>query len=249
MTLWEFWLLFSLGLVSSAHCAQMCGPIVLSYSLALSGNGRSLAKKKKRTLPIRSQLLLAHLAYNAGRIATYSALGAAAGLAGGTMGWLGKMAGIQNGAALVAGALMVLAGLFMLGWLPGRALEKTGALRIGSRFLKPLGRRISSPAVAGKFSLGVMLGFLPCGLIYAALLKAVESSAPLRGALTMLAFGLGTTGALVTMGLFSSFFARKVGRWGVPLAAFSVTLLGVFLLWRGAMPMVFGSLASGHGGH
>jgi sulfite exporter TauE/SafE len=203
----------------------MCGPIVLSYGLPLSN----------RT---RKQQFFAHLSYNAGRIFTYAMLGAIAGLAGSTIGLIGKLAGLENIAAIVGGVLMVVAGLLMLDLLPNRNLQKFDPLRALSRFLKPVGCRITSPTIISKFSLGVMLGFLPCGLIYAALLRAIATGTAVAGALTMLAFGLGTASALFTLGMFSSVVGVKLGRWGSRLAAISVSLLGAFLVWRGLMPLL-----------
>ncbi|MEW6128587.1 MAG: sulfite exporter TauE/SafE family protein [Acidobacteriota bacterium] len=228
MSFGEFYLIFALGLVSSLHCVQMCGPIVLSYSLPLG----------KHT---RRQQFFAHLSYNAGRILTYTVLGLMAGLAGGTIGFIGKLAGVGNIAAIIGGALMVIAGLLMLDLIPSRNLQRFDPLKSLSRWLNPIGWRLSSPTILSKFSLGVMLGFLPCGLVYAALLRAIATGEMLAGALTMLAFGLGTTSALLVLGMFSSVISLKLGRWGSRLAAVSVTLLGAFLVWRGVMPFISGS--------
>src|SRR5512141_1325170 len=109
-----------LGVVSSLHCAQMCGPIVVSYSMG----GRATAA--------------GHFAYNAGRIATSAVLGA-----------------VARGAS-------------------------------------------------SKLLLGLAMGFLPCGLLYAGLLKAASTGTALGGAASMAAFGVGTAGALLGIGLFSS---------------------------------------------
>ena len=85
MTGIELWVMFTLGLVSSLHCVQMCGPIVLSYSVALD--------RVKSCAGASPDLLLSgHLAYNAGRILTYSALGAA-GRPGGRSSWTDGPAG------------------------------------------------------------------------------------------------------------------------------------------------------------
>ena len=225
MSATEFSILFSLGLVSSLHCVQMCGPIVLSYSLPLSQRATN-------------RQWLAHLSYNSGRIITYAVLGAVAGLTGQTIGIVGSLAGAANLGALLAGGLMGIAGLLMLDLLPNRFLMRFDPLGALSRLLKPLGARISSPTISSKFSLGLMLGFLPCGLIYAALLKDVATGTALAGMLTMVAFGLGTAGSLLLLGIFSSALSFRLGRWGSRLAAVSVTLLGIFLVWRGLMPMM-----------
>ncbi|MBS1793327.1 MAG: sulfite exporter TauE/SafE family protein [Acidobacteria bacterium] len=228
MSLWEFYVIFALGLVSSLHCVSMCGPLVLSYSLPLGS--RKL-----------SQQIVAHLAYNTGRILTYSALGAIAGLLGSTVGFIGSLAGFENVAAIVAGVLMAVAGILMLDLIPSKRLQKFNPLLYTSRFLKPLGSRISSSSIGSKFSLGMMLGFMPCGLIYAALLKSMATGTWLAGAMTMTAFGFGTAASLLGIGIFSSAFSLKLSRWGNRLAAVSVLLLGLFLVSRGVMPMMAAS--------
>ena len=235
MSLTEFNLIFTLGLVSSLHCAQMCGPLVLALSLPLS-------------TAQRRQHLLAHLSYNIGRLVTYSMLGALAGLTGHTLGIAGKLAGIENTGAILAGGLMILTGLLMLDLLPHRSSQRFDPLRLLMRVFKPIGSRLASTSIPSKFTLGMFLGLLPCGLIYAALFKAMATGTVLAGALTMLAFGLGTTGALLAIGLFSSAISAKlsasIGTWSVKTAALSITLLGVFLVWRGVTPQVSASQKS-----
>jgi hypothetical protein len=246
MTL-EFPAIFGLGLVSGLHCLQMCGPIVLCYSLKLR----------------REDALRAHLAYNSGRILTYMFLGALAGAAGGGLGLLGRMAGLASGARIFAGAAMLVAGVLMIGLFPRsakgaarrlaqsgtdrtapvlRGFQTPGLVRIQSRgrFSRAVSRLLLAPR--GKFALGLTLGFLPCGLVYAALLKAVETAAPAAGALTMLAFGMGTAVALLSMGFVSSFAGLRLGNWSNRLAAVSVMAFGAILLWRGlaATPVCHG---------
>lgn len=225
MNAWEYYVIFALGLFSSLHCVSMCGPLVLSYSLPLG------AKKF-------SEQATAHVFYNAGRILTYALLGGAAGLAGGTVGFIGSLAGFENVAAIVAGAMMVIAGVIMLDLIPSKRLQKFNPLLYTSRFLRPLSRLFSSTAVGSKFPLGIALGFLPCGLIYAALLKAMATGTVFAGAMTMTAFGLGTAVSLLGIGIFSSAFSVRLSRWGSKLAAVSVLLLGLFMVSRGVMPMM-----------
>jgi hypothetical protein len=78
-----------------------------------------------------------------------------------------------------------------------------------------------------------MLGFLPCGLIYAALLKSVETARPVAGALTMVAFGMGTAVTLFGMGLASSVAGLRMGGWGNRVAGASILAAGAILVWRG----------------
>ena len=218
-----------LGLVGSLHCAQMCGPIVLSYSVSLES--LTAPSKKASVYPLLSN----HLAYNFGRILTYSALGAVAGFAGHSMGWLGHLAGFSHALALVTGGLMILVGITMLGVIPARFLGSR-LIRIPSSLLRRVGKLLSGPAVSRRFYLGMTLGLLPCGLIYAALLKAMATGSAAAGAATMLAFGLGTAGTLFAVGMFSSTLQLRLNRWGSQLAAVGITLMGVLLVWRGTMP-------------
>jgi sulfite exporter TauE/SafE len=195
VTLLELSFALTLGLISGLHCLQMCGPIAL-----VVGSGRPLFQ------------------YNAGRILTYSFLGAVAGSAGKALVLLGRPASIVTGAA------MVVAGVSMLGFAPAK-----GLITIGKRggFSKLAGGLLR--AGRNRFLLGLTLGFLPCGLVYAALLKAMDSAGALAGAATMMAFGLGTSVALVAVGYGAGF----CGRWMARLAPFSVMLAGAVLLWRG----------------
>jgi sulfite exporter TauE/SafE len=214
----EFGVVFSAGLVGGLHCLQMCGPIVMTYSLSVP----------------KEAAWRAHLSYNAGRITIYMLLGALAGAAGGGIGMLGRMAGLASGARIFAGACMILAAVFMIGFTPSNGLVNIQRHGITARFSRLIGRLLLAPG--RKFRLGLMLGFLPCGLIYAALLKAMESASAISGALNMLAFGLGTMVALLAVGMASSFAgARWRGRWTNRLAAASIAAAGLLFLWRGIM--------------
>jgi sulfite exporter TauE/SafE len=202
---------FGLSVVASLHCAQMCGPIVVSLGL---------------TDPARSSCA----AYNAGRVATYTALGALAGLIGKSFTALGRLAGIEEAAALICGVLMVIAGIIMFGALRSPQLVQIAPIRRA-------GRLLNRPGVAARFGLGTLLGFLPCGLIYAALLKSMSAGSATAGAMNMLVFGLGTSVPLLALGLFSNTLLRWFGKHSAPLAATGVTVMGAALIWRGLKPI------------
>ena len=219
MTASDLTIAFGVGVVGSLHCVQMCGPIVLSYSLRSAG-GPSMA---------------AHCAYNLGRITMYMILGALAGWAGMAVTRAAAFAGLRQAAALVAGVLMIIAGVTILGWRPRGGLVQIGGGRFSGFFRQTAGRLLSSPGIGSKFALGFVLGLLPCGLLYAALLQAVGTSSFAAGAVTMLAFGLGTAGALIALGAFSSVIGRRLGRWSNLIAGVTVILVGLYLLWRGVM--------------
>jgi sulfite exporter TauE/SafE len=218
----EFSLVFGLGLAASLHCLQMCGPIVISYSVSLARFGA-----------FRREVVLAHLCYNAGRTVTYATLGAVAGAAGSGIGMLGKLAGLAAAARLLSGAAMIVTGVLMLRVVPRKALIQVRSHGVMVLFSRSIGRLLVSSRALGKFGLGLMLGFLPCGLIYGALLKAVETARPLAGALTMVAFAMGTGVALFGMGLASSMAGFRMAAWGNRIAAASLLTAGVVLVWRG----------------
>ena len=176
-TLSAAWLL---GLVGAGHCFAMCGGIVAALSFA-GGAG-----------PARWSLTLG---YNAGRIAGYALLGglvAAVAAALPSTGW--------PVARTVAGTLLIAMGLYVAGWWRGLLwLERGG--EVVWRYLKPLGDRflpLDSPPKA--VVVGMIWGWLPCGLVYAALGYAAVQGQTLAGAAVMVAFGLGTLPALLLGG-------------------------------------------------
>jgi sulfite exporter TauE/SafE len=156
--------------------------------------------------------------YNAGRVVTYMALGTVAGTLGRALMFLGGTA------TVVAGGAMILAGLLMMGVARSRELI---TIRPGGRFSRLTGSLLR--AGRNKFFLGLALGFLPCGLVYAALLKAMHAAGPVAGAVTMLAFGAGTSVALFAIGYGAAF----CGRWLQRVAPITVMIAGAFLIWRG----------------
>ena len=157
-----------------------------------------------------------------------------------------RLAGIGSIQANVGGVLLIDAGLVMLDVLPA-----TGALaslfQVTSRVTRPVAGLLTSPKIRSRFALGLALGLLPCGLVYAALVRALASGSATSGAATMAAFGFGTSAALLGVGLFSSAMRGIVSRWGTKLAAASVTVMGLVLIARGTMPTIL--CFGGHAAH
>jgi len=198
--------MFTAGLIGGfGHCAPMCGPFVLAQSAAGSTARAGAAPVLAR---LSGGLLLP---YHLGRMTTYSALGAAAG-------WLSGLVVAATGFRwLLAGALVVAAGMFLRQGLKGLARWLPVMGRIGggeggggfmgnaagwmARRLRPL---LARPGGIGGFALGAALGFLPCGFLYAALASAVGSGGALAGAAGMAAFALGTMPSLLLVGLLGS---------------------------------------------
>lgn len=229
MTPADLGLAFGLGLAGSLHCAQMCGPIVLAFSGA-GGRG----------------VVLPHVCYHLGRLITYSFLGAIAGGIGG----LGRLAGIERGFVVATGLLMILAGLLMTGKFKRGELVRIGSNHPLSAISRRAGRFLLSPEPSRKLLLGLGLGFLPCGLIYAALVQAMGTGDARYGALAMLAFGAGTAASLLAIGVFSSAIRVRLGgalpRW---IPALCVAAFGMILVWRGAQSHVHSQGAGGEACH
>jgi len=208
------------GLLGGVHCVGMCGGIVATLGIGLPA---------QRTWPLL-------LAYNGGRLFSYTLAGAVAGGFGALL--AGSVAGAwgQWLLALLAALLMIALGLYLGGWWFGLLrLERLGGR--WWRYLEPTARRLLPVrGVAGASALGALWGWLPCGLVYSVLIWSLSSGGALNGALLMAAFGLGTLPNLLAMGLL----ARQLGqRLQQPIwrrsAGVLVLLLGITallpLLW------------------
>jgi len=214
---------FLVGLLGGAHCIGMCGGIVGTLTAGLPKDARS---SLARVFPYQ-------LAYNGGRVAGYT-------LAGALMGGLGKMlVGIiplqyaQRVLYTLAAVFMIALGLYIGGWWRGLALVE----RLGTglwRSIEPFGRRllpIRSPARAT--GLGFVWAWIPCGLVYSVLVWSISSGSATRGALLMLAFGLGTLPNLLTMGMLAGAAARLSGHTLVrQVSGALVTGFGLYALWQ-----------------
>jgi sulfite exporter TauE/SafE len=175
--------MFALGLASGVHCVGMCGGIVTAFS-TIRFNPR----------PEWTRQIL----FNAGRISTYAVAGAAAGAAG-------SLLALQNGLYLFANVVLILVGLHLAGFGALLRLERLGGPLW--RRLQPLAARAS--AKGNPYFAGLLWGWLPCGLVYAALAVAVTFGSSLKGAAAMLAFGLGTLPWLLAAGAA----AAQLRRW------------------------------------
>jgi sulfite exporter TauE/SafE len=189
---------FLMGLLGSTHCAFMCGGVVAM--------GCSAVPPLRRPSP-RAQLRY-HLGYNLGRITSYATAGAIAGAMGMALASIGAVERAQLALRCVAGAIMLAVGLYIAGVGPAlRWVERAGAPLW--RLVSPLARRlVPVRSVGGALALGLVWGWLPCGLVYGALAAAVATGSAVDGALTMLAFGLGTLPMLLMMSTAGALAAR-----------------------------------------
>jgi sulfite exporter TauE/SafE len=200
-----------IGLTGSPHCAGMCGGIIGAFTLGIAPGRHPLAFQ---------------LAYNGGRILGYTSMGALAGLlAGSVTERVGAPLAIGH---WLSGLFLIVLGLHLAGWWRGLAyLERAGAHLW--RRIEPLGRRllpVSTPAHA--LALGLVWGWLPCGMVYAALAGALAQANALDGALWMAAFGLGTLPMTLALGAGAHRIAarplmRRIA--GVLMIALAITTL------------------------
>jgi sulfite exporter TauE/SafE len=194
--------LFLVGLTgSAAHCAPMCGPFVMAQV-----TDRLAAVPAPRLCELTRLKAGLLLPYHAGRILTYAGLGAAAA-------WLGTGAASLPGFRGLSGALLVAAALLFAAqglkrFLP-RFVPHARAPWFGP--VMRLASGLDRTRFSGTLALGLLLGLLPCGLLYAALTAAAASADPLRGAAAMAGFGLGTMPALMAIGLVGHAAARRFG--------------------------------------
>jgi hypothetical protein len=213
---------FVVGLLGGVHCVGMCGGIVAALTFGLPPERRSAL----------GGLMPFLLAYNAGRIASYAAAGAVMGAAGVLLAGFLPVEVAQRGLLVLAALFMVAMGLYLGGWWRGLArLEAAGGALW--RRIEPYGRRLMPVRRPGQaFALGLLWGWLPCGLVYSVLVWAVSSGSALQGMLLLLAFGLGTLPNLLAMGAAAGLRARLAREPRVRAAAGAlVVAFGVYTLW------------------
>ncbi len=224
-----------MGLFSALHCLGMCGSIIGSLTLSL----------RKEIRENKAQLIPFVLSYNLGRISSYTLAGFLAGLVhNALMLPLGEGQGHRI-LQIVSALIMAGAGLHIAGWFPRFAyIEKGGALIW--RRIEPYGRRlIPVQTLPQAYIFGMLWGWLPCGLVYAAISLAATAGNEVRGALTMLAFGIGTLPAVVGVGIVTSLMVRlSAMRKFRQLAGISLILLALLA----AFPWINPGVLHGHHG-
>ena len=182
---------FLIGLLGGVHCMAMCGGIVG----ALSTPAVRLPPQSARPVwPL-------HLAYNLGRITSYSAAGALMGALGSAGLLLNNLLPVQLAFYVAANLMLVALGLYLTGLPQALAIPERIGRRLWSK-LQPYSRRfLPARSVSQSLPLGLLWGFLPCGMVYSVLATALVTGSAARGAALMFAFGLGTLPNLLCAGL------------------------------------------------
>jgi sulfite exporter TauE/SafE len=190
---------FFVGLFSTVHCLGMCGGIIGALTFSLPEHIRN---NRWHLIPYVS-------AYNIGRIASYSLAGAlVGGLGDSILGFLPSYGHLIL--QLLASALMIGIGLYLAGWFPAFVkIEHIG--KPVWKKLEPISQKlipVKSPGHALLF--GLVWGWLPCGLVYTALIWSATAGSAKDGALLMLAFGAGTLPAVMIAGILTGWFTRLI---------------------------------------
>lgn len=204
---------FFFGLISSFHCVGMCGPIAMMLPVDRSNEARKML-----------QILLYHL----GRLSAYAALGLVFGL-------LGKgfyLAGMQQQLSIAVGIFMILIVV-----IPERIFMRYNfsrpVYRIISKVKSSLGSQFKKKTNGALFTIGLLNGFLPCGLVYVALFGALAMQNVPLGMAYMLLYGLGTipmlSAAVYVSGFISGNFRNTLQK-AIPVVA---VIIGTLFILRG----------------
>ncbi len=208
-----FYTAFLFGLVSSLHCVGMCGPIAMMLPVDRTNQAKKV-----------TQILTYHL----GRIFAYATIGFLFGLVG--KGFF--MAGIQQQLSIFIGIMMISIVVF-----PTRIVSKYNfskpIFKVISKIKTSLGSKFKTKSYQSLFTIGVLNGFLPCGMVYVALFGAIAMQSPILGSFYMILFGFGTIpllSAVVYMNSFLSISTRNKIQKAIPLVAICI---GVLFILRG----------------
>ncbi|MCL2626939.1 MAG: sulfite exporter TauE/SafE family protein [Cystobacterineae bacterium] len=203
---------FLTGLLGSAHCLGMCGSLVSAFFMrpGLKGWGPAWA-------------------YHGARLAIYAVLGLAAAALGSTLASSGQVGMAQAVLKMVAGALIILLGLELLGlW----------QLRIGAHFApfrwmgQGFGKALRRGPLLGAAMAGALNGCMPCSMTMAMAAKA-SALPPLSGMLVLLAFGAGTLPSMLSASWLLSRLGGRARGWLLKAAGLLVLAMGAYDLWKG----------------
>lgn len=210
---------FLLGLSGAGHCLGMCGGIAAALNLGGAPSGAIT------------------FAYHAGRVASYTALGALLGVAAASI----DIAAWTLGLRYLAGLLLIGMGLYIADWWRGIAVLE----RMGAKLWQPV-QRLSAHWLPLRrwpqgFALGLCWGLMPCGLIYSSLALAATAQNATTSALMMLLFGLGTLPAMLSTSLGAARVQGFLRLRGLKVA------IALLLIGSGAWTLYITAAHSGHG--
>lgn len=228
--------LFVLGALTSVHCVAMCGGIMLANTAAPTTGGKSRSRgcDCDSSRGITGPGVRAALAYNGGRMLGYALVG---GLFGGLGSFLAYAAGVRVAVFFVAGALVVVMGLRMMGLsVPLPSLPKARVPR--------LSRLNRVPAALRPLGIGMLTAVMPCGALASMWMVAAASGSAVAGGAAMLAFAAGTVPLMLGFSVAGHLMPASWSRYLLRASAVLVVALGLSLAWKGvSMAMAVAAIA------
>lgn len=204
---------FIVGILGSFHCIGMCGPI----ALALPGSNRQTMK-----------FLLQKLLYNLGRVITYSLMGAILGLIGEKI----KLFGFQQALSVILGISILFSIILPVKFKGNFVFSKVN--RLIEKFVKPKFQKLFTDERSTSFLLiGILNGFLPCGLVYIALAGALATGSILSGVLFMAMFGFGTLPAMFAASVAGGFISINIRKKMTKMIPVFTLLFAFIFILRG----------------
>ncbi|MEM6396251.1 MAG: sulfite exporter TauE/SafE family protein [Bacteroidota bacterium] len=209
-----FWTAFLLGIGGSLHCMSMCGPLVLAVPGLRADQGNQLTKL---------------VVYHSGRVIVYALIG----LIVGSLGWGLQLVNFQGTLAIATGLFIIGIALFKLDF-KRLFVSKASSASIWQRTInKYFSIYIKKDGWTATLVLGMLNGLIPCGLVYVAIISAVNVNAPLHGALYLLAFGLGTMPLLFATSIIGKRVFQYISFNKRYLQQAVLVAVGLIFIWRG----------------
>lgn len=209
-------ILFVIGLLTSIHCVAMCGGINLSQCAPFQKTDQDRGNKISNLRP--------SIQYNTGRVISYTIIGGIVGALGSVISFSGAAKGIV---AIVAGTFMIIMGLNMLNIFPWLR-------RFNPRMPKIFAIKINEQKSSNRpLYVGLLNGLMPCGPLQAMQLYALSTGDPIKGALSMLLFSLGTVPLMFGLGALSTILRKKFASRMMTVSAGLVVILGLFMFSNG----------------
>jgi sulfite exporter TauE/SafE len=209
----SYMLAFMTGLLGSGHCLGMCGGLVSGFFMKLGAKG-----------------VWPYLAYHMARVGIYGVVGLIAAGIGAVLVATGEFGRLQGVLQIVAGIVVILLGLDLLGVSPFR--NRLGFAPI-AWLRKQFMLAVQKGPVVGALIGGAINGLMPCSMTMAMAVKATTAPSVLEGGLLMLAFGAGTLPSMLSASFLFGKLGPKLRGWLLKGAALFVIALGVSTLWQG----------------
>ncbi|MDR0629533.1 MAG: sulfite exporter TauE/SafE family protein [Treponema sp.] len=213
----SYGMVFVIGLITSVHCLAMCGGINLSQCIPSAVVTPESGK--------RWQTLFPSTLYNAGRVISYTTLGAIVGALGSVITVSGRFQGIVQ---LLAGVFMVIMGINMLGIFPALRRFNLGMPKIFARKIDEQKAGNRSP-----LCIGLLNGLMPCGPLQAMQLYALSTGSPVAGGISMFLFSMGTVPLMFGLGALSSALSKRFTHRVMTIGAILVTVMGMTMFTYG----------------